>query len=337
MVPLSDIRTSNAALKSLPSGLVAVFVGGTSGIGLFTARELVRNTTSPHIYLVGRNQDEASKIIQELKSINASSQVDFIQKDVSLLKNVDEVCKEILSKEKHVNLLFMTCGYYTLKGREDTTEGLDRKFALHYYARARFINQLQPLLTTAAASSTLSRVVAVLDPQPGLRMSMNFSDLSLKSHFSLKNCAVHAGTMTNLLFSRLASMNSGTSYVHAFPYVVDTGVGRDAWGPLASVMKPLLKVVLKPVTVEQKESGERHLYALTSPTFPPKATGGNTEGIAVGGDGVKGSGSYLLNWNSDVLPDTKHAKSMREDGAETKVWEHTEEVLKKICEEGGKY
>lgn len=336
MIPLADVRASNAALKSLPAGLVAVFVGGTSGIGLFTARELVRNTVSPHIYLIGRNQTEATKIIEELKGINASSQVDFIQKDVSLLKNVDEACKEIAAKEKQVNLLFMTCGYFTLKGREETTEGLDRKFALHYYSRMRFINQLQPLLNAAATNSTLSRVLAVLDPQPGMRMATNFSDLSLKNNFSLKNCAVHASSMTNLSFSHLASKNPGTSYVHAFPSGVDTGVGRDAWGPLKFIMAPLLKVAMKPLSVNQDESGERHLYAATSSTFAPKALGDSANAVT-GGDGVKGSGSYLLNWNSDVLPDTPKAKSLREEGGEAKVREHTEEVFRKICDEGEKY
>jgi NADP-dependent 3-hydroxy acid dehydrogenase YdfG len=56
MVALDTVRASNSSLKSLPANLVAIFVGGTSGIGLYTARELVRNTTSPHIYLIGRSQ-----------------------------------------------------------------------------------------------------------------------------------------------------------------------------------------------------------------------------------------------------------------------------------------
>jgi NAD(P)-dependent dehydrogenase (short-subunit alcohol dehydrogenase family) len=337
MVALDHIRASNSSLKSLPANLVAVFVGGTSGIGLYTARELVRNTVSPHIYLIGRNQTEASKIIQELKGINSSSEVSFIQKDVSLLKNVDEACREIKLKEKQVNLLFMTCGYFVLTGRNETSEGLDHKFALHYYTRMRFINQLQPLLSAAATSNTLSRVVAVLDPQPGLKTPPDFADLSLKKSFSLKNCATHAAAMTNLAFSRLASTNPGTSYVHAFPAVVETGVGRDAFGAYEVLAKPFIWLVKMAMQVKPVESGERHLYAATSPSFAPKASSEGVQDVAVGGDGVKGSGSYLLYWNNDVLADQKAAKKMRAEGGETKVWEHTEEVFKKVCEEGGKY
>ncbi|KAH8726820.1 hypothetical protein GQ44DRAFT_790851 [Phaeosphaeriaceae sp. PMI808] len=329
MVAINAVRASNANIKFLPTNLVAVFVGGTSGIGLFTARELVRNATSPHVYLIGRNQTEATKIIQELKDINASSEVSFIQKDVSLLKNVDEACQEIKTKEKHINLLFMTCGYFVLSGRNETVEGLDKKFALHYYSRMRFVDQLQPLLTAAATSKSLSRVVAVLDPQPGLRLTPNFSDLSLKTSFSLKNCGAHASAMTNLAFSRFASQNTGTSYVHAFPSIVKTNGGRNA----SVVAKPLLWLLTAAMQVKQEESGERHLFASTNPAFAPKAVSKDTQEAAMGGDGVKGSGSYFLNWNGDILADTAKAKTFRDEGREKTVWDHTEEVFRKICVE----
>lgn len=337
MVALGDVRTSNSNPKNFPANLVAVFVGGTSGIGLYTARELARNAKSPHIYLIGRNQTEATKITEELKAINTSSKVSFIQKDVSLLRNVDEVCKEIKAKETQINLLFMTCGYFVFKGRDETSEGLDKKFALHYYTRMRFIDQLQPLLNAAATSNTLSRVVAVLDPQPGLASEPKWSDLSLKTSFSLKSCMVHASSMTNLRFSRLASENPSTSYIHAFPAVVQTGVGRDAFGAWLPLAKPFLWAINLAMEVKPQESGERHLYAATSPSFAPKSTSETSAEAVTGLDGIKGSGSYALYWNNDALPEKSAAKKMREEGGEKKASEHTEEVFKKICEEGGKY
>ncbi|KAJ5485326.1 hypothetical protein N7539_005314 [Penicillium diatomitis] len=81
-----------------------------------------------------------------MKNINPSSQTFFLQSDISLLKNVDKACAEIAPREQKVNLLFMTPGVMTMKGRQETAEGLDRKFVLHYYARMRFIYKLLPLL-----------------------------------------------------------------------------------------------------------------------------------------------------------------------------------------------
>jgi NAD(P)-dependent dehydrogenase (short-subunit alcohol dehydrogenase family) len=334
MPTLDAVRAHNASLSSLPP-LVAVFVGGTSGIGLYTARELARTTTSPHIYLIGRNPTAAASITTELKAINASSKISFIQKDVSLLKNVDEACQEIKNKEKHVNLLFMTCGTFVFTGRDETSEGLDRKFALHYYARMRFISQLQPLLSAAASENQLSRVLAVLDPQPGLKNTPNFEDLSLKTGFSLKNCANHASAMTNLSFGRLAKEYPGSSYVHAYPSLVETGVGRDAWGAFAPLAKPFMWAINRALAVGEGESGERHLYAATSLAFSPNAS--EKVEKAVGGDGVRGSGSYLVSWDGEGFGDTAKARKMREEGREDEVWGHTEEVFRKVCVEGGKY
>ena len=336
MVSIADVRAHNASLKSLPPNLVAVFVGGTSGIGLFTAREFVRNTKSPRVYLIGRNATEATKIIEELHSINTTSQVSFIQKDISLLKSVDETCNEIKSKEKQVNMLVMTSGYLTLSGRDETVEGLDRKFSVHYYARMRFIQQLTPLLDTASEANGLSRVLSVLDPQAGLKLGgLNYSDLSLKHNFSLKNVMVHATAMTSLSIAHLAKQHPKTAYVHSYPSGVETGVTRELFGRFNGVFTSVLHSLARWfIYVPQVESGERHLFAATSPRYAPKASAETTD--VVGSDGVTGSGSYLLNWNGDVLADTKKAQKLREEGGVENVWKHTEEVMNKI-EEQGKY
>ncbi|KAF2254943.1 hypothetical protein BU26DRAFT_514775 [Trematosphaeria pertusa] len=341
MVSLTEARTHNFNLKNLAPGLVAVFVGGTSGIGLYTAREFVRNTNAPHVYLIGRNQTEATRIIEELNAINPSSQVDFIKKDVSLLRNVDEACKEITEKEKKVNLLFMTVGYFTFKGRDETSEGLDRKLSCHYYARMRFISNFAPLLTAAAQDpepkAALSRAVCVLDPSVGKKTAPNFSDLSLKSAFSLRSCSIHASAMQNFALEHFAKEYPRTSFIHAFPSIVDTGVARDAYGRFNTAFWIVGSVLFKPWMVEKKESGERHLFAATAPRFAPRAKKEEVQDVAVGADDVKGSGAYHVNWDGEAMGDSKKMASMRAEGAEKKIWEHTEEVFRKICDEGGKY
>lgn len=93
-------------------------VGGTSGIGEATARAFVRDTVSSRVYLVGRNEAQASKIIQELRQLNPDGQISFVKCDAANLKSVDEVCKTIQQKENHINLLFMTVGIFTTKGRD---------------------------------------------------------------------------------------------------------------------------------------------------------------------------------------------------------------------------
>ncbi|PGH10642.1 hypothetical protein AJ79_05356 [Helicocarpus griseus UAMH5409] len=343
MVNLQTVKSHNASLKSLGSGLVAVFVGGTSGISLSTALAFARHTTSPKIYLIGRSQSAADTAIASIKTINPSAQSTFLQSDISLLKNVDTTCTEILAKEKRLNLLFMTPGYFTLKGRDETAEGLDRKFSLHYYARMRFIANLLPLLTAAAQDSSasagfrLSRVVTVLDPHGSVRAggsgSLDYSDLSLKNSFSSSKCAAHATLMNDLYLEAMAQRHPLTSFVHTYPSVVSTGVMRELW--FGHAFSVLLKTLFRPFMVPLEESGERHLFAATSRRFPAKAEAEEVEGdVEIGSDGIKGDGCYWVNWNDEVFPANNRLEKTRAEGGVEKVVQHTDEVFKQVCEEG---
>lgn len=89
--------------------------GGTSGIGESTCKEFIRNTISPRAYIIGRNKLEASRIINELKEINSEAEIHFLECDLTLLRNVDQVCNEITEKENLINLLFMSAGFLSMK------------------------------------------------------------------------------------------------------------------------------------------------------------------------------------------------------------------------------
>ncbi|KAL4936348.1 hypothetical protein BDV06DRAFT_205256 [Aspergillus oleicola] len=350
MVNLQAVRAHNESLKSLGPGLVAVFVGGTSGISLSTALALARHSVSPRIYLIGRSQSAADAAIERIQSLNPDAQPMFLKADISLLKGVDSVCDQIKKREKYLNLLFMTPGYLTLSGRDETSEGMDRKLVLHYYARMRFVSNLLPLLQkseSAALEGTatvpnLSRVVSVLDPwTPAVNGGqLNYADLSLKHNFSLRNCGLHASMMGNFYLEAMARRYPGTAFIHAYPSGVDTGVLRDF--PGARILMPIARVLLKPWMVPVEESGERHLFASTSGRYPSQSQNvgkglASDKDVAVGSDGTKGSGSYWLSWDGEVFgPHKKFEKVRGENGAE-RIAGHTEEVFERVCVEGRKY
>ncbi|CRG90883.1 hypothetical protein PISL3812_07929 [Talaromyces islandicus] len=333
MVSLSEIRAHNATVKNLGSGLVAVFVGGTSGIGLSTAREFTRKAVAPHIYLIGRNESQASSIISELRSINDSATVDFVKSDVSLLKSVDAACEEISKKEQKVNILFMTPGVLTMQGRTETSEGIDRKLSLHYYARMRFIQNLLPQLNLAASAGGLARVISILGP--GNEDKLVESDLDLKTNYSLSNAAGHAITMNSLSMVQYAAANPAVSFLHCNPGGVQTNAAREL-NPLLRGLASGLFMILKPFPtssigiVPLGEAGERHLYAATSPIFAPK----NQNAETVGADGERGSGAYRLGFDTAAISEKKASSVMVKDyltnGVGKKVWEHTADILSKV-------
>lgn len=143
MPPLASILPTNrAAASSLSYRPVAVFVGGTSGIGAGMARAFARHRNGDaHIILIGRNRAAAEQVIASFpKPSDGGESVrhEFVECDVTLMRNVRKVAAELVQQLPKLNFLVLTQGMMTMKGRDETDEGIDRKLALHYYSRWRF-------------------------------------------------------------------------------------------------------------------------------------------------------------------------------------------------------
>jgi hypothetical protein len=52
MVSLTAVKASNELLDSTLPNLVAVFVGGTSGIGEYSLKSFTKHTRLPRVYLL---------------------------------------------------------------------------------------------------------------------------------------------------------------------------------------------------------------------------------------------------------------------------------------------
>lgn len=204
------------------------------------------------------------------------SKATFIQVDVSLLKNVDDVCRDIQKREDKINILFLTAGYMTLRGRNgmysadcesaqllthgcplltrhvETTEGLDHKMAVNYYTRMRFILNLMPQLTAAGEANELSRAVSVL--AAGSESDIRLDDLDLKKNFTLHACLAHCVMMTDFMIEELAERYRNTSFSHSYPGTVKTGIANQLTGPVRLAVK-VLYAVMTPWILNVQESG----------------------------------------------------------------------------------
>lgn len=60
------------------------------------------------MYFIGRSQEADDRIAAECKTLNTGGSFMFIKRETSLIRNVDDICDEIKSKENFINLLFST-------------------------------------------------------------------------------------------------------------------------------------------------------------------------------------------------------------------------------------
>lgn len=111
MVGINLVNASNALIPTvLPPGLVAVFAGGTAGIGEATLKLFTKLAVKPRAYIIGRSQAAAERIIAECRVLNPDGEFIFLQKELHLIKNTNEVIDDIKKREKVVNILFLSAG-----------------------------------------------------------------------------------------------------------------------------------------------------------------------------------------------------------------------------------
>lgn len=232
-----------------------------------------------------------------------------------------------------------------------TTEGLDFSLALKYYCRARFVQNLLPLLQNA---TSLRRVVSVA---AGSREGpVDASDLSSAKTLSNLGRRAHFTSFITLSHAVFAKTAPQVTFVHDYPGAVKTGIFRGSTGVVMLLVRAALAVIGPFIYIPSEESGERHLFLATSAAFPAAASGSGDDAaagvdmetasgiplpdgvrIAKGIDGKLGSGVYSIDQSCEsASPAVEELlATMERGGVRDQVWQHTEEVFERVTREDG--
>jgi NAD(P)-dependent dehydrogenase (short-subunit alcohol dehydrogenase family) len=201
---VTHARTSNEQFKPATRP-VALFLGGTSGIGQAMAEQLANQTNGrAQIVILGRNQEAADKIIASFPRTPAGtpaeeeSKYSFVKVDATSMAQIRSVAAKLSTELDKVNFIVVTTGYITTKGRDESPEGIDRKLACNFYARFRFIHDLAPLLEKTAEKG--ERVGAMSVFSAGKGGAIDLDDLGLVKGFTLSKAASQATTYTDAAF-----------------------------------------------------------------------------------------------------------------------------------------
>ena len=327
MVSYKEILASNALINDATAPRVAVFVGGTSGIGKFTVRALVATGASMRIYLVGRKSSEERMytFIQELHAINPKAEVIWTEGEVSLLAETKRICEVIKSKESRVDLLFLTAGYAPFGTRRETAEGLEITQSLEYYSRMLFILRLLPLLEEAEAPKVVSVLAGGMESS-----SISLDDLDLKKpgNFGGIKAQVQYTAMNTMTLEKLANENPNVTFIHSWPGWVNTGNIRRSADPntiTAWLFWLLLEPLIYFLSFSDEESGQRHLFQGTSAAFGGRGVPWKGK-LGVNSLGKQADGLFLVNYKCNCTPNAKVMRILREK-AQAKIWDHTQEVF----------
>lgn len=195
----------------------ALVVGGTSGIGYGMACRIAAEAGSSSVIISGRTKPKSMP----------HANMEFRPLDATSMRQIKQYTETFKSAQgPKLDLLIMTQGIMTMAGRTETTEGIDRKMALHYYGRQLLIRELMPTLKEDA------KVVLVFDAVYGNPDKLNWEDLDLKTHYSLGSAANHCMVMSDVMIQFYAAeqQREGLNkrhFVHAWPGGVNTSLLRE--------------------------------------------------------------------------------------------------------------
>lgn len=147
----------------------ALITGGTSGIGLATARKMAQ--LGIHVVVVGRNAERGKKAVDEIRA--AGGQADFIPSDLHDVASVRTVAKRAIELgDGQVEILINNVGIFPFgPTHEMTEEQFDRVFSVNVKAPYFLVAELAPLMAARGKGAIVNISTMVADyGAPGMSL-----------------------------------------------------------------------------------------------------------------------------------------------------------------------
>ena len=321
MVLIKNIQEANRSRSSKPK--TAVFVGATSGIGLGGIEALLKSTKGSTVFIIGRSKSKFATSLSRLRSIDPKATITFLEAQVSLLQDIDRVCRTVSDITESLDILWLSQGGLGLRENLGCTgEGLPSDFAVSYYGRILFMRQLAPLLGRSADGRVLSILSA------GFEGPVSVSDpcLMIDDNYAATGfwgAQKQGVTMQSMAMLRLASQHPKVTFIHTNPGPVSTEVHAKwsnsftgVWTPVAWLIKFVMMPLFSLVGYTSEQAGEIGLFEVLDESFS-RSAGTNFYRLDDKAEDVGKAGLALLD-------------RYREDLTEEQVWEHTAGVFDRI-------
>ncbi|KQL52437.1 short-chain dehydrogenase [Heyndrickxia shackletonii] len=213
-------------------GKYIIITGATSGIGLATAKELVKR--GANLGIIARNQVKANELATQLKNVSGGKTVvDVFLADMSSQESIRQVAKEILSKCPKIDILINNAGAM-FDRRQESVDGMEMTWA---------VNHLGPFLLTTLLLERLkengnARIITTASHgHKMVKKGIDFDDIHAKSLYSFPKMLFGGPTirygetkLANILFTtELAKRLEGTGVTaHCFdPGLVATNFNQN--------------------------------------------------------------------------------------------------------------
>ncbi|MET0407285.1 MAG: glucose 1-dehydrogenase [Hyphomicrobium sp.] len=211
-------------------GKIAVITGGSSGIGLATAKRFIEE--GAHVVITGRREEELKQAAATLKG-----NVTTVVGDVARVEDLDRLFAVVKEKHGHIDVLFANAGAGRVASLQAATEEhFDQTFDANVKGTFFTVQKALPLLKDGASIIVTSSVTNVLGA-PGfsayaaskaaVRNFVRAWTMELKDRKIRVNCVSPGPTETGAL-QKTTGLNDEQAKQAAAEYAAQIPMGR--WG-----------------------------------------------------------------------------------------------------------
>ena len=250
------------------SGKVYIVTGANSGVGLETARQIVKQ--GGHVVMACRRVDASEKVAQSFNDLIGS--YDVMKLDLANLQSVRDFVAEFLKKYDRLDGLVCNAGLMTMgKEPQRTKDGLELTIAVSYFGHFLLTELLIDILKKSAPSRMVILSSVIHAGTPKNRYKVHLEDLNYNNRkFSNVSAYGEAKVATVLYAMELGKRLEGTGVT---AYSVHPGWARSNFGKGGGTfaMRFLLKSVnfiMASATNSNEESAQTSLHCLLSDDAP---------------------------------------------------------------------
>jgi retinol dehydrogenase-12 len=212
---------------------LVLLTGATRGIGRAAAVELARQ--GAEVALVGREPERVQAVAREARAAAGGAPVHEHVADLTLMADVRALVEEVRASYEHIDVLANNAGAL-FASRQETSEGLERTFALNHLAPFLLTNLLRDRLVGGRVITTAS------DAHKSGRLDLD--DLQSKKSYAAMR-VYGTSKLCNILFTRELAKRAPELHANCFhPGVVRTGFGKNEngiWKVLTTLAGPFFR------------------------------------------------------------------------------------------------
>lgn len=236
-------------------GRVALVTGANTGIGLVTARELVR--AGARVFIACRSEEKARPAIEQIRAETGKG-AELLPLDLADLASVRRCAEAFLAQGLPLHLLVNNAGLAGSRGF--TKSGFELAFGVNHLGHFLLTKLLLDAVKDAAKRTGAARIVTVASKAHYRAKGIDWDAVRKPTATITALREYGVAKLANVLFSaelgrRLAGTGVTTYSLH--PGVV----ASDVWRSVPWPIRPLLKASM--LTTEQ--GAETTLYCATSP------------------------------------------------------------------------